>query len=58
MVWDGFWVSEDFGPGTYYVKITTPRGYTGHPVPYTALYFVDETYTEVHRGLRSKNAIR
>ena len=45
VVWDGFWVSEDFGPGTYYVKVATPRGYTGHPVPYTALYFVDETYT-------------
>ena len=38
-------LGEDFEPGTYYVKVATPRGYTGHPVPYTALYFVDETYT-------------
>ena len=46
VVWDGFRISDDFEPGTYYIKVTTPRRLTSHPVPYTILNFEDGAYTD------------
>ena len=45
VVWDGFRIREDFKPGTYYIKVTTPRVLTSHAIPYTVLYCEDEAYT-------------
>ena len=42
----GFWIRDDFGPGIFYVKITTPTGVTNHPVPYTIHAFEDVRYTD------------
>ena len=42
----GFWIRDDFGPGTYYVKISTPSGVTSHPVPYTIHAYEDVRYTD------------
>ena len=42
----GFWIRDDFGPGTYYVKISTPTGVTNYPVPYTIHAFEDVRYTD------------
>ncbi len=41
----GFSIRDDFGPGTHYVKVTTPEGVTSHPVPYTIHAFEDTNYT-------------
>ncbi len=55
----GFIIRDDFGPGTYYFKITTPAGVTSHPVPYTIYAFEDTEYTkyieECEAGTRSLN---
>ena len=42
----GFYIRDDFGPGTYYFKVTTPAGVASHPVPYTIHAFEDTAYTE------------
>ncbi|MDE2822558.1 MAG: S8 family serine peptidase, partial [Chloroflexota bacterium] len=42
----GFWIRDDFGPGTYYVKISTPSDVTNYPVPYTIHAFEDVRYTD------------
>ena len=42
----GFIIRDDFGPGAYYFKVTTPAGVTSHPVPYTIYAFEDTEYTE------------
>ena len=42
----GFIIRDDFGPGAYYFKVTTPAGVTSHPVPYTIYAFEDTVYTE------------
>ena len=42
----GFIIRDDFGPGAYYFKVTTPGGVTSHPVPYTIYAFEDTAYTE------------
>ena len=41
----GFSIRDDFGPGTYYFKVTTPADVTSHPVPYTIHAFEDTAYT-------------
>ena len=46
IVWDGFRIRDDLGPGTYYIRVTTPRGLTRHPVPYMILNFEDEAYND------------
>ena len=42
----GFYIRDDFGPGTYYFKVTTSAGVASHPVPYTIHAFEDTAYTE------------
>ena len=42
----GFRIEDDFGPGTYYIKVTTPDDVTSHPVPYTILAFEDTDYPD------------
>ena len=42
----GFVVQDDFGPGTYYVKLTAPGVSTSHPVPYTIHALEDTDYTD------------
>ena len=42
---DGFEIRDDFEPGTYYIKVTTPAVATYHPVPYTIHVFEDTAYT-------------
>ena len=43
---DGFEIRDDFGPGTYYVKISAPTDVTSYPVPYTIHAFEDVRYTD------------
>ena len=43
---DGFLIRDDFGPGTYYIRVTTPEGFTLNPVPYTFLAFEDSVYAD------------
>ena len=50
----GFFIRDDFGPGTYYFKVTTPAGVTSHPVPYTIHAFEDTEYTEFIEGCEAK----
>ena len=42
----GFYIRDDFGPGTYYFKVTTSAGVASHPVPYTIHAYEDIEYTE------------
>ena len=42
----GFRIRDDFGPGTYYVKIFTQPGVDAHPVPYTVHAFEDVRYAD------------
>lgn len=42
----GFRIRDDFGAGTYYVKISTPAGVTSHPVPFTIHAYEDVRYTD------------
>ena len=42
----GFLARDDFGPGTFYVKILTKPGVTSHPVPYTIHAYEDVRYTD------------
>ena len=41
-----FVIRDDFGPGTYYIRVTTPSGVDSHPVPYTIHAQEDTGYTE------------
>ena len=41
----GFRIEDDFGPGTYYVKVTAPASDTTYPVPYTIHAYEDTDYT-------------
>ena len=41
-----FTIRDDFGPGTYYIRVTTPSGVDSHPVPYTIHALQDTDYTE------------
>ena len=41
-----FVIRDDFEPGTYYIRVTTPTGVDSHPVPYTIHAQVDTYYTE------------
>ena len=50
----GFYIRDDFGPGTYYFKVTTPAGVTSHPVPYTIHAFEDTEYTEYIEGCEAR----
>ena len=40
----GFWIEDDFDPGTYYIKVATPAGTRSHPVPYTIHVIEDTDY--------------
>ena len=40
-----FIIRDDFSPGTYYVRVTTPSGVDNHPVPYTIQALDDTDYT-------------
>ena len=42
----GFAIRDDFGPGAYYFRVTTPAGVSSHPVPYTIHTYDDTEYTE------------
>ncbi len=46
----GFWIRDDFDPGTYYVRIFTLPGVDSHPVPYTIHAFEDVQYTDFIDG--------
>ena len=41
----GFNIKDDIGPGTYYVKVTSPASDTTYPVPYTIHAYEDAEYT-------------
>ena len=40
----GFLVEDDLGPGSYYIKVTTPDSVTSYPVPYTVHATEDTEY--------------
>ena len=40
----GFRIEDAFGPGTYYIRVTTPVGTTSHLAPYTIHVFEDTDY--------------
>ena len=44
--WHGFKILDDFGPGTYYLKVTTPVELWPRPATYTIYAYEDEEYTE------------
>ena len=46
----GFFIEDDFGPGTYYLKVTTPPGVRPPPLPYTIRAYEDTEYTEFIDG--------
>ena len=50
----GFSIRDDFGPGTYYFRVTTPGGVTSHPVPYTIHALEDADYTEFIEGCEAR----
>ncbi len=41
-----FFVRDQFGPGTYYIKVFTLDSVTSHPVPYTIHAFEEASYPE------------
>ena len=41
----GFTIRDDFGPGTYYIRVTTPPDADSYPVPYTIHSLEDNAYT-------------
>ena len=43
---NGVSIEDDFGPGTYYVKVTAPADDTTYPVPYTIHAYEDAVYTK------------
>ena len=40
----GFRIEDAFGPGTYYIRVTTAAGTSSHPAPYTIHVFEDTDY--------------
>ena len=46
LVRHGFQILDDFGPGTYYVRVTTPGHSAPRPVPYAILAIEDTDYTD------------
>ena len=42
----GFRILDDFGPGTYYLRVTTPDDLAPRPVPYTIYAYEDTEYTD------------
>ena len=45
-LWSGFRLLDDFGPGTYYVRVTAPAGIGPRPVPYAILAIEDTDYAD------------
>ena len=43
----GFWIRDDFGPGTFYLRILTQSVAETYPVPYTIHAFEDVQYGDV-----------
>ena len=41
---DGFLIRDDFGPGTYYIRVSTSDVVTSRPVPYTIHAYKDVGY--------------
>ena len=42
----GFRILDDFGPGTYYLRVNTPDDLARRPVPYTIYAYEDTEYTD------------
>ena len=42
----GFQIIDDFGPGTFFIKVSTPAGVTNYPVSYTIQAFEDVRHTD------------
>ena len=42
----GFRILDDFGPGTYYLRVTTPNDLAPRPVTYTIYAYEDTEYTD------------
>ena len=40
----GFWIRDDFGPGTFYLRVLTQSAADTYPVPYTIHAFEDVRY--------------
>ena len=43
----GFWIRDDFGPGTFYFRILTQSAAEAYPVPYTIHTFEDVRYGDI-----------
>ena len=43
---NGFFVRDQFGPGTHYIKVFTLNIVTSHPVPYTIHAFEESSYPD------------
>ena len=41
-----FFIRDEFGPGTHYIKVQTLTSVTSHPVPYTIHAFEESAYPE------------
>ena len=50
---DGFFVRDQFGPGTYFIKVFTLSDVTSHPVPYTIHAFQEANYPEFLRNCQA-----
>ena len=53
--WHGFRILDDFGPGTYYLKVTTPVELWPRPATYTIYAYEDEEYTEYTEECEAKS---
>ena len=53
--WHGFRILDDFGPGTYYLRVTTPAELAPRPVTYTIYAYEDEEYTEYTEECEAKS---
>ena len=42
----GFRIEDDFDPGTYFLRVSTPVEVTSHPIPYTIHAYEDTEYTD------------
>ena len=52
--WHGFRILDDFGPGTYYLRVTTPDDLAPRPVTYTIYAYEDDEYTEYTEECEAK----
>ncbi len=50
----GILIEDSFGPGTYYVKVTTRYGEATYPVPYTIQAYEDADYTGFIEGCEAE----